>query len=343
MLFWLLDNPGKLSQWIIAALFTYFFFDWLDSNASPQAKAAIADWLDPRARVLADRLGATANNRSAVARAIRELFDRIYTMPILTVAILAVLRRTPLRQTLLFRTLLHRTAPDRHYVQRSGDPYWAPLLSWRAFWRSALITLVATLILTYVIFKSPDKGVHNAFLSGVLINILFDYLALYVIRMWLVADDVSAWKALFGAPGAGILLVISFMGLRMFAFLAIDPGSCHLFEPAPGVCDRAGTDADGASYLARWDIVAVQNMLPPLSSLQFPGGLAACLVHLWLPLFALCVGILKFSYFVLRTFNVVQWFLGRDHQLKAIGVIATPLVAVAVLLLQLLAAALSFS
>jgi hypothetical protein len=57
-------------------------------------------------------------------------------------------------------------------------------------------------------------------------------------------------------------------------------------------------------------------------------SVGALIVHLWLPFFALCVGILKgLNYFLLAA-HTAQWFLkrGKDHPLEAIGFVATPLV-----------------
>jgi hypothetical protein len=64
----------------------------------------------------------------------------------------------------------------------------------------------------------------------------------------------------------------------------------------------------------------------------------ALLVHLWLPLFALCVGLLKgLNYFLLAA-NAAKWFLkrGKDHPLEAVGFVAAPLVFLAAAVVQML-------
>jgi hypothetical protein len=293
---------------IAAGLAIYQVFAFLDKNAE-EAREAITNLLQEEQRFS----WLTAESRD-VAAAIRDLFDRIYV---------------PL------------PARDGTYAGGPSGPYWKELATWRTCFRSAVITLVVTYVLTYIIFRNHTEAVRNTFLtpisstflSGILINIFADYLALYVIRMWLTADGVMAWQALFIAPLAGILLVISFMGLRLIFFMPIDLalGSCYPLNLALHFCGPVSAGG-GASvtYLAVWDKEAVQRLLPALASLQFPGVLAACLVHLWLPLFALCVGILKL-------FHGVWQLLGRDHPLLAIGVVAAVLTFATVALLQGLA------
>lgn len=289
---------------IAAGLAIYQVFSFLDRSASLEAGSTIADLL--REEHLFSWLTA---DREAVAKAIRELFDRIY-----------VPRLTPRDDTY------------------AGGPYWKQLATWRAFFRSAVITVVVTYVLTYIIFRSHVEVVRNTFLtpisstflSAILINIFADYLSLYVVRMWLTARGVKAWEALFIAPLAGILLVISFMGLRLIFFMPIDLafGSCYPLDLALHSCGPVSAGGASVTYLAQWDEEAVQRLLPALASLQFPGVLAACLVHLWLPLFALCVGILKL-------FHGAWSWLGKP--LLAIGVVAGVLTFATVALLQGLA------
>ncbi len=56
---------------VIYAAATYGFFHWLDKKASGPAKKAISGWLDPK-----------EYDRAAVAAAIVEIFDRVYTRPL---------------------------------------------------------------------------------------------------------------------------------------------------------------------------------------------------------------------------------------------------------------------
>jgi hypothetical protein len=67
----ILKALGFTTPFIYAAA-TYGFFHWLDKKASGPAKRAISGWLEPR-----------EYDRAAVAAAIVELFDRVYTRPLL--------------------------------------------------------------------------------------------------------------------------------------------------------------------------------------------------------------------------------------------------------------------
>jgi hypothetical protein len=83
-----------------------------------------------------------------------------------------------------------------------------------------------------------------------------------------------------------------------------------------------------------------RNYLYILNYDDFQGALniAALLVHLWLPFFALCVGLLKgLNYFQLAT-KGAQWFLkqGRLHPLDALGFVAAPLVFLIAVAVQVL-------
>jgi hypothetical protein len=61
---------GFTTPFIYAAA-TYGFFRWLDKKASGPAKKAISGWLVPR-----------QYDRTGIASAILELFDRVYTQPL---------------------------------------------------------------------------------------------------------------------------------------------------------------------------------------------------------------------------------------------------------------------
>jgi hypothetical protein len=90
---------------------------------------------------------------------------------------------------------------------------------------------------------------------------------LFVIRRWLTAEEVTARDALFTAPLAGILLVISFTGLRLVFFIAFNlfVSPCFPFD-AGAPCVDVSTQSTGVnlSYLAGWDEGAVQDMLPEI-------------------------------------------------------------------------------
>src|SRR6266436_3548644 len=64
--------PGYAPAFAYASI-TYGFFLWLDKKASGPAKKAISGWLVPK-----------AYDRAAISVAILEMFDRLYTQPLLS-------------------------------------------------------------------------------------------------------------------------------------------------------------------------------------------------------------------------------------------------------------------
>jgi hypothetical protein len=229
---------------------TYGFFHWLDKKASGPAKRAISGWLEPK-----------DDDKAAVQAAVLELFDRVYT---------------------------------------------TPLLTWRAFFRSAVITLVVLILFIYDFAPSPLDIIWSSyytptFFNSVLNNAISDYVALFAIRRMLANNSLSSFKAMLAGPLVGIGIVVLVRAIQM-ALLII-------------VLSNMGTLPTGQ------DFDADQN------AMNLWIAAAALFVHLWLPFFALCVGLLKgLNYFLLAT-KQVQWFLkrGKDHPLDALGLVATPL------------------
>lgn len=62
----------RLNTPFLYAAAVFWLCKHLDKKASPKAKRAISRWLEPR-----------AHNREALSNAILEVFDRIYTYPLL--------------------------------------------------------------------------------------------------------------------------------------------------------------------------------------------------------------------------------------------------------------------
>jgi hypothetical protein len=56
--------------------------------------------------------------------------------------------------------------------------------------------------------------------------------------------------------------------------------------------------------------------------------ISALIVHLWLPLFAACIIILKIANYFLLATQQTQWFLrrGKEHPLDALGFVAAAIV-----------------
>jgi hypothetical protein len=255
---------------VIYAAATYGFFHWLDKKVSEPAKRAISSWLEPK-----------EYDRAAVAAAILELFDNVYTRP---------------------------------------------LLAWRAFIRSALITLVISVVLVYEIAGFGTyveihlgavvrRSLFNAIVdtlslpSFLAVNIVSDFIALFIIRRWLCSPGLNPIKALILGPVIGMLLVFACVQLRITLDTVYKLSFTYNMTTVSGLSIR--------TLLYQFNLTT--------------GGavtLAAFIVHLWLPFFALCVGVLKGINYVLWPTKQAQWFLkrGKDHPLDAIGFVAAPLV-----------------
>jgi hypothetical protein len=80
----------------------------------------------------------------------------------------------------------------------------------------------------------------------------------------------------------------------------------------------------------------IEHVFMPIDLVWMPLLLAAFVVHLWLPLFALSVMLLRVLNYFRRAVGAVQWFLkrGREHPLDAIGSVAASLVLIATVVIQ---------
>jgi hypothetical protein len=228
-----------------------------------------------------------------IAKLTLAFFDLLYTLPLLL------------------------TPAWRDRRQKLVNADWTPFQAWWALVSSGAMAFGITYVLTYYVFLDPKswsftKGVDTTFWSGILVNIVSDYLAVLVIRRWLAdganprtseansqTDRATPQKALFFALFAGLLLVISFTGLRLACFITViefsnlyfpgDTGPCFPFDPAGfcGLGPAASSQEAAPFYLGKWQNTAVQPMWPHLVNLHLPGVLAASVVHIWLPAFAL--------------------------------------------------------
>lgn len=64
--------------------------------------------------------------------------------------------------------------------------------------------------------------------------------------------------------------------------------------------------------------------------------ISALLVHLWLPLLVLCIGLLKLLNYLRKAVGWTQWFLkgGKQHPLDAVGYVAAVVVFATTVTLQ---------
>jgi hypothetical protein len=261
--------PGLTIPIIYAAL-TYGFFLWLDKKASGPARKAISGWLMRR-----------DYDEAAVRVAILEVFDQVYTRPLLT---WRASRRSALITVCVTATIIYQFAPSMFYIHA---PYILPLptadLSFieRIAFGSRIVSLLAILVT----------------------SVISDYVALFFVRSRLDNNRTTTFAALMIGPGMGLAFV-------SFCFVVRAYGE-FLFYEVNGL-------ADLTLFVPLLKTIT-------LSSAVFSAG--ALLVHMWLPLFALCVGLLKGLNYLLLAANTAQWFLkrGKVHPLEAVGFVAAPL------------------
>jgi hypothetical protein len=231
----------------ICAVAAYSFFLYLDNEASDPAKKAFAAWFKP-----------LPYDKRTVADAVIEMFDRLYTRP---------------------------------------------LLGWRAFLRSTLFSVVLALVFLYQVSTSSEivemwseKATGIPLLGSFMFNILADYISLFVIRRWLVRVGERTVLALLTVPIIGAIAIFVLYLARIVT---------------------------GALFFMLSDEAAIAYGL--MSYIFFIPAIA---VHLWLPLFALCVLLIQaFNYFA-RAVGWTQWFLkqGAQHPLRAVGYVAAVIV-----------------
>jgi hypothetical protein len=143
---------------LIYASATYGLFHFLDKKASGQAKRAILGWL----RTL-------DYDKGAIASALIEIFDRLYTKPLLG-----------------WRALL-RSASFTLIITFAY-----------AYWRLPALFVW--------LFRSNDAFMTAMLLIGLVIS---DYLSLFVVRRWLVLAGRKPITALLTGPIIGVAIIIA--------------------------------------------------------------------------------------------------------------------------------------
>jgi hypothetical protein len=154
----------KLAEWTgLGAAFTvaasvYYFFHLADSRASREAKEAILNWMKP-----------LPYDAKAVSLAILEIFDRLYSYP---------------------------------------------LLSWRAFRRSAVFSIAAFFVISIIFWikhRPPLADVPLVIAIAIaIISVIFvvvDYLSLFLVRKLLVLSSGRPWLAISSGVALGILII----------------------------------------------------------------------------------------------------------------------------------------
>jgi hypothetical protein len=179
-----------------------------------------------------------------------------------------------------------KTAVADAMVEIFDRLYTKPLLGWRAFVRSALFTICMSAIFLYEFGRLSEGELTRLMTSGefawiiptshLLVNTVCDYVALFIIRRFLVIGRRRPIIAISLGPIAGISIVfVSFLLVAMFTF-----------KPYGEALDIAAIDFAALEEDLERIIIPLKFTLPALQ-------VAAFVVHMWLPLFGLCVILLR--------------------------------------------------
>jgi hypothetical protein len=289
---------GFSTPFVYAAA-VYGFFHYLDEKASEPAKAAISSWLQP-----------IKHDKTAVADAMIEIFNRLYTRP---------------------------------------------LLGWRAFMRSALFTICMTGVFLYEFgLLSTGGKAENELMALmrqaghfwawliltqiVLANVICDYVALFIVRRFLVIGRLRPMIASLLAPVAGISIVYAVFYVLVtwiFSYEITQMFVAQTLKELGESLDEKFVENPVVQDLVV-KVYVTGHLVERLRWVLMP---AAFMVHMWLPFFGLCVLLLRgFKYFGLVV-GRTQWFLksGGEHPLDAIGYVGASLVFVATIVIQLTA------
>lgn len=206
--------------------------------------------------------------------------------------------------------------------------YTRPLLSFRAFARSAFLTLLLTTALSCEIYTSAKlsevaKVLNTSFLQyaapQLVSNIFTDYLSLFLIRRWLLLAGRRPIASLIGSFLVGAVIVLFMSSVMRW----MENVFVHGLSPWEAL----------QANMAYWSF-AIRNYI--VDTPGFPLMLPAIAVNLWLIFFAIGLLCIKSLSPVLWLSAKMQWFLerGEQHPLEAIGYVGAFIVFVGVTLIQ---------
>jgi hypothetical protein len=200
--------------------------------------------------------------------------------------------------------------------------YTSPLLTFRAFRRSAAITAIIWLVIYFAPFlaglfkrlNDPLSAPLNFYLillvrqmTFLVIFILSDYVSLPFVRRFLNLAQTSPIRASVFSSLVGLVVVI----VCLFIFAIASAITAHWVLPYYYALALIDTGNISPTWL-----LIITRIRP------------AFIIHVWLPLFALSSLLVKLIYLIFRAVEWAQWFLkqGDAHPLKAIGIVATIIV-----------------
>jgi hypothetical protein len=279
-----LEHVGYGTPLVYAAA-AYWLFSWLDANTSNEAKAALASTM--RLKELRSK---------DVAASLIEIFDRIYTYPLL-------------RWSAFFRSVLFTLIVTAVFVfeVRNSETIRRMTSS------NELLFLAKIYALTSVT------------------NALSDYLSLFMVRPWLAMCGNRPAFALLS--GTVLAVIVVCLGTILRGQPSMD---LLLEDHLNGVLRDAKQSSDDVEEVKRVVLAASQGLLEGFFTFLAASALPALAVFAWLPLFALGIlairAIAPLSWLVAKA----QWALneGDKHPLKAVGCVAAVIVFAIAAVLQ---------
>lgn len=204
--------------------------------------------------------------------------------------------------------------------------YGTPLLSFRSLLRSAAISIVITVIVLVefpgvygllIAFAQsvkpeyfPDVAIEVAkvILFALFLNVLSDYISLFAVRFWLKKAANKPYAALLAAPLVGAIIISGIFYIQWVAM--------------------GGLLSNSLAMMSGWKAYLITST----------NIYAALIVHLWLPLFAIGVALIRLLSTTRWAASNLQWFLkqGQHHPFEAIGYVVAVLVFVISAIVSLL-------
>jgi hypothetical protein len=196
--------------------------------------------------------------------------------------------------------------------------YTSPLLSFRAFRRSAAISSIIWLVIIIIhkLWKEYPPAVIAILAIFLFITVLSDYLSLPFARWYLRVAKIYPIRASFISSIVGLVVVT----VCLFICIVISGMAIYLINPDSqdyGAFDKdLLVDFFGAMFKATLFPTFIVAMRPSF------------VIHLWLPLFAVSLLAVRLVYLSFRAVERAQWFLkqGDAHPFRAIGIVATIIV-----------------
>jgi hypothetical protein len=224
------------------------------------------------------------------------------------------------------------------YINTFDSIYTSPLLNFRAFRRSAVVsTMIWSLVLLVPWFASIFSLWHSPMMFraplfrmiipdliiSLLVIIFTDYISLLFARRFLDLARRRPISTSIMASVVGMLVIL--IGYMLFTVAIAVLGAAGLslsFDTTRDSMSNYVEQSFEGDKVPDYKELPLLNLL--LLPLSFKVMAPALIIHLWLPLFALSTLIARLVFWIFRAVEKAQWFLkqGDAHPLKAIGIVA---------------------